>query len=803
MVYRFSWIAGLAGIALALWESTFVLRDSSSGTSWQIVIVVSVLLSMGITWTALAYKARVWIAVAANAIAFILVAGFLIAPETLWGIFPTGETFQAFDVELRRALEIIQHGVEPVRPVPGLVMLLAGLFWTLGFLLVAGLLNNRPFVATLTPLIIALQFVIIDRQPKGIAHLAVFIGVAAFTLLAVRIDERDQGTGRLARTNAVTSPSKRPSPGVAILVGVTVGAALLAVGFAGDVVPQDGVVSWRSPAGYIDGYSGSGTYNPYTDIRANLIEQSDNPLFTATIVGDVDPTSVRFRLLTLDAFDGTRWRTDRIQAFPLDEEPWTSESQIYRGPTTSIAAQVRIENLSMNWLPTPVTATAATTLDESDYLALRTRRLDGSIYFPGDFTREGMEYAVTADIPTFSAADYADLARTDDGTLSPLFATAETDGRIVQTPNIQLPEIPLENVEFWTEYPEDLGAQVVGEARDITRNMDTNFEKALALESFFRQDGGFVYNTSVPSDFTTDNVSDWLFDEDNEFTRNGYCEQFATTMALMARAVGVPSRVVLGFTGGQLVNDDTVLIRDKNAHSWVEIWIPSHGWMAFDPTPRSTNATPTIDSQIEETLGFSAAAYVPEIPSGNLVDTATDGAEAFDNPSLVERVERDPAFAATGAGGSEDAGSSLPDWAGPALIALLVIALLATLAPITKWVRRKRRARRLAQGDISAAWDDITDRLTDLGEPFDPAATPVEAAAGFDDAFLPLARTYGDALYGEKTSSAAVIDRATVAHERAEQHLTTRYSRTQRVIAAYRPTRLLNRLKRFSFRSNK
>jgi hypothetical protein len=270
----------------------------------------------------------------------------------------------------------------------------------------------------------------------------------------------------------------------------------------------------------------------------------------------------------------------------------------------------------------------------------------------------------------------------------------------------------------------------------------------------------------------------------------------------MARAVGVPSRVVLGFTGGRLVNDDTVLVADKNAHSWVEIWIPSHGWMAFDPTPRSTNATPTVDEQVEDAFGFSPAAYASLIPTGNLVDTSTgDDDEAF-NLTPTEREARD-AFVATGGSGSSDGGFSLPDWAIPALVAAFVLVLVATVAPLTKWIRRRRRARRLAQGDISAAWEDITDRLTDLGDPFNPSATPVEAASAFDDAFVPLARTYGDARNGEKTATAAVIDRATVAHERAEQHLTTRYSKTQRVRAAYRPTRFINRVKRLTFRPKK
>jgi hypothetical protein len=269
----------------------------------------------------LAYKARVWVAVTANLVAYGLIVGILVTPDTLVWIFPTAETLSAVQVEFAHAFEIIQNGVEPVRPVPGLVMLLAGLFWILGFLLVAGLLNGRPFVATITPLIIALQFVIIDRKPKELYHIAIFVTISALTLLAVRADERDHGTGRLSRTNSTTRPSKRPSIGIAVLVASTIVASLAAVSSFGDTVPDDGIVSWRSPAGYSDEYSGSGTYNLYTDIRANLITQSNNPLFTVRISGDVDPTTVRYRMVTLDEFDGNRWRTSSFRAFPIDEEP--------------------------------------------------------------------------------------------------------------------------------------------------------------------------------------------------------------------------------------------------------------------------------------------------------------------------------------------------------------------------------------------------------------------------------------------------------------------------------------------------
>ncbi len=796
MVYRLSWIAGIAGVGLAFWELSSLLRPSSTGTNWQIAILVAVLLSMGITWTALAYQAHVWIAVVANVVAYGLVVGLLVAPETLWAVFPTGETISIIQTELARAFELIQHGVEPVRPVPGLVAMLAGLFWILGFLLVAGLLNGRPFVATITPLIIALQFVIIDRRPKGLAHTAVFVSVVAFTLLAVRLDERDHGTGRLSRTNATSRPKKGPSIGIVMLVGTTVVAALVVVSTLGDSVPDAGVVAWRSPSGYSDEYSGSQTYNLYTDIRANLISQSNNPLFTATISGDVDPTTVRFRMVTLDQFDGSRWRTGRIQAFPIDEDPWIYEAQEYRGPTNDITAEIRIENLSMPWLPTPVTPNAAFTNDASDRQALRNRPLDGSLYLPGDLSRPAQEYAVTASVPTFTGSDLAQLARTEDGLLSPLFAAAEEDGHIIVSPPEVPADVELPDLEYWTDYPDDVGALVAAEARDITKNMNTNFERALALEDYFRDSGGFTYDTQIPSDFTTDSISDWLFDETNAFVRHGYCEQFALTMAIMARIVGMPSRVVIGFTPGRPINDDTVLVEDQNAHSWVEIWIPSHGWMTFDPTPRADSfSLPSTNDTIVEQLGFSAADYASLIPDGTDI-TASNGPDGPTNPAIDPRDEFERVEVFNPSGSTELAGFTIPDWVRPAAIALSAFILIVSTVPLVKWVRRRRKMRRLARGDITAAWEDITDRLTDLGESVDPAATPYETAESFDQAFVPLAHSYGDAVYGEKAATSAVIERATAAHHQAGTHLRENYSRTRRTMAMYRPTRLQARLRR-------
>ncbi len=806
MVYRFSWIAGTAAIGLAFWELSFLMRDSVVGVPWQVAVLLAAVLGAALTWALVAYRAPAVVVALGNVVGFIVVGGLLVAPTTLWAIFPTRATLVEVQFELGRAFEIIRFGVEPVRPVPGLVLLLAALFWILGFLLVAGLLNERPFVAIVTPLVVAVQFVVIDRRPKGIAHIAVFLAIVALSLLAIRADEHDRGSGRFQRVNATRPPNSRPSPAVTALVVVTIALAVGAVGFVGDTVPNDGIVTWRAPAGYTDEYSGSAAYNPYTDIQAKLISQTNQPLFVATVEG-MSPDQVRFRTVTLDVYRDGRWQTDRVQAFPTDDETWIDESQVYRGETRGVTVSIRIEDLTQPWMPAPTTPYSVATADEADLRSIRVRRLDGSLFLPGDVTYRGMEYTVRAEVARYDGATLAALARTEDGTLSPLFQAAADDNRYLPEPDVELEPLALDNEEFWTEYPEDLGASVIAIAEGLTENLETNYEKAIALEQYFRYGddtyGTFTYNDSVPEQYTTTSVEDWLTDESNPYVRNGYCEQFATSMALMARALGIPARVVLGFAPGKvLLNDTTVLIQDRNAHSWVEIWIPQFGWMMFDPTPRPGYAAPTVNDSLTEFLDFSPVEYIDAVPDGQAIDadsgqTGPDQGR-FERPEPVDRVRASGGGEAT----TTSDGITLPSWLPEAGIALAVLVLLATVGPFTKWVRARRRRKRLAHGDVTAAWEDIVEMLADLGDPIDPAATPVEAASDIDDAIVPLARTYSAAIYGDGSTSTVLVERATDAHHLAHEHLETRYTTLERVKALYRPTRLITRWRRFLGKRN-
>jgi hypothetical protein len=122
-------------------------------------------------------------------------------------------------------------------------------------------------------------------------------------------------------------------------------------------------------------------------------------------------------------------------------------------------------------------------------------------------------------------------------------------------------------------------------AEQVTARGSGVFEKTTALESYLRTN--FEYTLQLPPAPPRDPVAEFLFER-----RQGHCEYFASTMAIMLRAVGIPSRVVNGFRGGDYNPlTGSYVVRARHAHSWVEAYVPGEGWLTFDPTPSDPSVT--------------------------------------------------------------------------------------------------------------------------------------------------------------------------------------------------------------------
>mgnify|MGYP000756827246 CR=1 FL=1 len=117
---------------------------------------------------------------------------------------------------------------------------------------------------------------------------------------------------------------------------------------------------------------------------------------------------------------------------------------------------------------------------------------------------------------------------------------------------------------------------IVQLAYDITKDCKSDFEKAYALEQYF-ENNGFTYDLEyVPPD---ESIEYFLFE-----SRTGSCTSYATSMTLMASALGLPAKYVEGFAAYERNSDGSFIVRDGHAHAYVEVYIPGAGWMTFDPT---------------------------------------------------------------------------------------------------------------------------------------------------------------------------------------------------------------------------
>jgi len=296
--------------------------------------------------------------------------------------------------------------------------------------------------------------------------------------------------------------------------------------------------------------------------------------------------------------------------------------------------------------------------------------------------------------------------------------------------------------------PPSMSEGVVSLARSITEATDAPLEEALLLENYFRDGDRFEYTLDIDPGHASTELSAWLLDADSDNYRAGYCEQFATAMASMARSVDLPSRVVLGFTPGEQLADGTIIVRGKNAHAWVEIWLNGVGWMQFDPTPRGDGVNPATS----DALGFDLATFAVT-QREEVLDPEEGQSGVIPQGDRVEGDEPTPGeitpLPESGTGFSVP----VPSWAWKALSWIgLILAL-----PLAKMWRRKRRLKRAKAGDISRAWEEIVGQLQDTGIQIHPSLTVDEVVDKSVDSLQPLAYAHTVASFSESGASETVI----------------------------------------------
>ncbi|MBI1351889.1 MAG: hypothetical protein GC156_12305 [Actinomycetales bacterium] len=640
--------------------------------SWvaPVLVVIVVIAAAGALGRAVALPMPLIPIVEALALLFVITAMF--AWSTAWaGFVPTTDAWDAILALVRQGMQDAEAYGSPAPALTGMVLL------TVGGVGAVALSVDTLFVCVRSPILAGLPLAALFLAPaminaSGPPWWALPVaGIGWLLVLAADQRERVQSWGSLASEDRVRglSASARRVGAVTLLI-----AGVLAV-----VVPAGAWAPWRTVTGDGPGVA-VGTadeaivLDPLATMRRDLIQSNNSEVLTYR-------TSAKqpdyLRVSALETFDGTTWlpraalSEGRYLGTPIPSN--VLSDRIAADPSNrvtggeSVSYDISVTNLQNAFLPLPYPIS-----DVEDIKGLGADwSLDPTtgIAFSNEVPASGLEYRVAA-----------------------------LDPRI--GPN-ELRQAPAASGGLWPQLalPSGLPPVIAQTAREVTAQANTPYDRAIALQRWFTHDGGFTYSTGVRSGADSDYLAEFLRD------KVGYCEQFAGAMAVMARSLGIPSRVVVGFTQGSLVGDGEWRVTVRDAHAWPELWFDGIGWVRFEPTPRSQGTLQTPD--------YAPTADVP-VNDGPRVPRGLD-------PQAVPLA----------------GDSAAPTWRSVALALLGIVVVLAALALLTWFaapavVRRVRRYRRLHASTypdiVEGAWAEIADTAVDHGQHWDGTSTPRQAA---------------------------------------------------------------------------
>jgi transglutaminase-like putative cysteine protease len=616
------------------------------------VVLTTVVCSIAISWVARRFRfpAVLGLLLSVAGLLWYLAARFY--PHTLWGIFPTPSSVREIVAGVHVGLKQTVDEAVPVVASGPLLMFIAAGTWVSAWLADAAALwvgNPLLAIAATIPLF-ATPSTLLPSQRRWI-DTGVYVAAAAWVLFA-----EERARAKRWRTSEARL-GWRPGPAVRVaLVGVLV-VIVLAPFLPGYGAPP--LLRSHGPGDRI-------SFNPFVAIQATLRKTPELTLFT---VAADRPTYVR--LTTLEHYDGETFRQGNVRAsVPIGSSPILAYEPDLQAQT--IRQHYQIQALAGPWLPAAYDPVAVTGVSGVK-LETETR----SLVLPSSGgLPSGASYNVTSAVPTLTAGDLDKPFVYDQKALSDY---------------LQLPSVPRQI--------RDLAQRVAG-------GEPTPYKKAVALQDYLRT---FTYNENVAADMhhSFKNLVEFLTK-----SKQGYCEQFAASMAVMARTLGLPSRVAIGFGFGEPVGDE-IRVTTREAHAWTEIFFPGAGWVAFEPTPRAgVTRVPTY---------AAPGAINPSVaPSASPTPTQT---AAPVTPGASHGPAEDPP-------GPQSTSNGRPAWVFAVVIvgaALILLALLAALFPIVRAFRRGRA--RGARNPSAVRYVEFLDWCAGAGFGRRAGETPAEHAA--------------------------------------------------------------------------
>ena len=631
--------------------------------SWVLPVFLAAIGAHGVGLATRRWPMPLAAAVSAAAMALLLCA--VVAGHTTFYGLPTQSTLAALGRAWTAGLDSFRNAVAPTDVTPGLLMLSVGGTWICAtaadWLAFRG---DATLTAILPPFILYVMGAALGKDGFQLPTTFVFV-VAALLFVAAN--------------HAAGLPSAwfagRSAPPGLIRLGMGAAPVALVVAGAGLVLGPNLPGAQATPLVELRGTGGGGdtsriTVSPLVDIKARLTSNPVTELFTVR-----SPVPAYWRLTALEEFDGRIWSSRGTYRPVGDELPKEAGDDAL---TYKVVQDYRIGPLESFWLPAAYRPGKVDLPDarvNAESLTLLTEKESA----------EGLIYKVQSEIPRYTPTDLE-----------------------------QAGGDPPADMQPYLELPEDFPTEVRELARQKTAGAIGPFQQAVALQDFLRNN--YTYDDTVQPGHSDSHLVYFLFR-----SKSGYCEQFAGSFAAMARSLGLPARVAVGFTPGAYDQAlDIFHVTTKEAHAWPEVHINGMGWVAFEPTPGRFEPNPT-----NYTGTYNPAAN-PVLATTTTTTSAEDPAAPTPTTERAPQAEDDPFE-------SEEAtsGSGLLRWLAQVGGGALAVAALLAVPPVLKRQRRVRRRRAgPARARVAGAWSEALDRLREAGTAPAVTLTPLEFAVG-------------------------------------------------------------------------
>lgn len=609
------------------------------------------------------------------------------------GLVPTTATWHDLSRLMTQLHHTTRDEVAPVHTTVAVRLVICALLGLLAALIdLIAVVGHRGALAGVPLLVVYTIAGAVPREPVAWWWFA-FAAISFLVLLAIDSGEDLDLWGRRIRGHV--GGRRRHALGVStqrIAVAAVAAAVLLPLLIPAQSRNLIADVFHRRGSG-LGGFGGTaaGSISPFAALKGQLSHGTPVPLmkvhmdFTGNAASSAAAVPFYLRVNVLSTYTSDGWQAaDHGSTEPIDATTFPTDPPTFDARSVLMQAEITITGLSGN---APVFAKP----DGAD--SLRGLRL-GTTWSPQDELLLGTG------------------VKAGDHLTERFVQPTPTVASLEQSPPVR----DLASLAPLTQIPSDFPDYARHKVQQLTAKAGSPYQRALAIQQYFTDPAnGFVYDLHSSVGDSGSALVDFLKG------KRGFCQQYAAAMAVMLRAAGVPSRVVLGYMHDAPDAHGDFEVTSADAHAWVEAYFGGIGWIPFDPTPAAGLAGGTATDLPWARHRNAVQPGTSDINRPHATGSGTPTARASTHAAANPRGHQP---------GASSAGRSGPDTAVVFTLLGVLAGLLLALVPALIRIGRRRRRLQTARrhGDPDALWAELSDTAVDLGYVWSPARSPRQVA---------------------------------------------------------------------------